>query len=222
MIADTGGLDRAARRVDIAMERAELLDPTARKVARDLKGAVEEFHREGLTRIVRHLRTDPRGTELLHQLADDPVVYALLLMHQIVRADPATLAAGALAEVSPYLHSHGGAVELVDVAPPVVRVRLAGACTGCSAAATTLRDVVERALVSAVPGIDRVEVVPSAPEPALIPLDGVRLRPGAMPRSAPRPAPGDVPVESYAAEVSEGAAGLPADGPGPMTRRPVP
>ncbi|MGF1647437.1 MAG: NifU family protein [Kineosporiaceae bacterium] len=170
------GLDGAAGRVDTAVERAGLLAAADRRVALDLKAAVEEFHRDALVRIVRHLRTDPRGKELLFELVDDPVVYALLVMHGIVRADPVTLAQQALDGVRPYLRSHGGDVELVAVELPVARVRLAGSCTGCSQSATTLQEVVERALVAGVGGLHTVEVVPSDPEPAFIPLTQLGVR----------------------------------------------
>jgi hypothetical protein len=44
-----------------------------------------------------------------------------------------------------------------------------------------LREIVERAIVAGVPGAHEVQVVPSAPEPALVPLSAVGLRPGAAP-----------------------------------------
>lgn len=172
-------VDDAARRVDNAVERAGLLEPGARQVALALKAAVEGFHREGLRAIVARLKDDPDGRRLLFELADDPGVYALLLLHGLVRADPATVAQRALDEVRPYLESHGGGVELVGVEVPVVRVRLSGACQGCSQSSATLRQVVEQAVVTAVPGVERVEVVPAAPRPTLVPLGDVRLRPGA-------------------------------------------
>jgi Fe-S cluster biogenesis protein NfuA/nitrite reductase/ring-hydroxylating ferredoxin subunit len=174
-------LGAAARRVDTAVERAELLDATGRTVAMGLKAAVEEFHREGVTRIVKALKGDPRGKELLFALVDDPVVYALFAMHGIVRADPTTLAQRALEEVRPYLESHGGGVTLVDVELPVVRVRLSGTCNGCSSSSTTLREVVERAIVANVHGAHQVEVVAAEPEPALVPLTSIGVRPGAAP-----------------------------------------
>lgn len=168
-------LDAAARRVDTAVERAELLDAPSRRVAMDLKAAVEDFHREGLLRLVRRLKEDPRGKELLFELVDDPVVYALLVMHGIVRADPMTLAQQALNEVRPYLESHGGGVELVAVEPPVARVRLSGACSGCSQSATTLRELVETALITRA-GLERVEVVPAEPEQVTIALGSIGVR----------------------------------------------
>ena len=175
---DRTDLERAAKRVDVALERAELLDATSKTVAVDLKAAVEEFHRQGLLRIVRSLKADPRGKELLFELVDNPEVYALLVLHGIVRADPSMLAEEALAEVRPYLTSHGGDVELVDIELPTVRVRLSGACTGCSQSAATLREVVERALVARVPGVHEVRVM-AEPALVLVPISDVRMRPGA-------------------------------------------
>jgi nitrite reductase/ring-hydroxylating ferredoxin subunit/Fe-S cluster biogenesis protein NfuA len=182
-------LDRAARRVDTAVERVGLLDAAGSKVALDLKAALEEFHRDGLVRIVKALKADPRGKELLFELVDDPVVYALLAMHGIVRADPTALAQRALEEVRPYLESHGGGVSLVGLELPVARVTLSGACTGCSQSATTLREIVERAIVAAVPGVQQVEVVPAEPAPALVPLSSIGLRPGAAPPASLIPTP---------------------------------
>jgi len=42
--------------------------------------------------------------------------------------------------------SHGGSIELVSVVGHQVRVRMSGACDGCPAASSTLRDVFEREL----------------------------------------------------------------------------
>jgi NFU1 iron-sulfur cluster scaffold homolog, mitochondrial len=47
---------------------------------------------------------------------------------------------GALAE------SHGGSIELVSVTDDTVTVRMSGACHGCSAAASTLHDNLQREL----------------------------------------------------------------------------
>jgi hypothetical protein len=98
-------LDAAARRVDNAVDRVGLLDPAERTVAPALKSAAEEFHAQGLRTIVRRLLDDADGRRLLFELVDDPGICALLLMHGLVRADPATLAVQALAEVRPHLES---------------------------------------------------------------------------------------------------------------------
>ena len=106
--------------------------------------------------IVRALRDDPRGKELLFELVDEPSVRAVFALHGIIKADPLTRANQALDAVRPYLHSHGGDVELVAVEEGAAVVRLQGSCNGCSMSAVTLQTTVEEALVSAVEEIERV------------------------------------------------------------------
>lgn len=61
---------------------------------------------------------------------------------------------GDLAELAT---SHGGELRLRDVRDGVVRIELRGACHGCPAAGTTLRQGVEQQLRARVPGVRRVE-----------------------------------------------------------------
>ncbi|MEZ5093474.1 NifU family protein [Nocardioides sp.] len=166
-------LDETARRLDETEDAVAGLDGAAREVATAAIEARDEVHREVLTTIVRRLKEDPRGKELLFELVDDPQLRLVLMMHGILRPDPMTLAARVIEQVRPNLQSHGGDVELVDVRDATAYVRLQGACNGCSMAAVTLRDGVEEALVAGVPGISAVEVVPNEPSPTLIPLSSI-------------------------------------------------
>lgn len=68
-------------------------------------------------------------------------------------------AEAALDSVRPFIQSHGGDVEVLDVRGGVVTVRLSGACSGCTASAITLRHGVEEALTEQMPGFTRLEVV---------------------------------------------------------------
>ena len=101
-------LEDHARRVDEALAAVEALDGEARQAATDLKAAIEQFHRLALVQIVRRLREDPRGKELLFELVDDPAVHAVLALHGIIRPTVVALAEAALDGVRPYLRSHGG------------------------------------------------------------------------------------------------------------------
>ncbi|GIV89126.1 MAG: hypothetical protein KatS3mg055_1644 [Chloroflexus sp.] len=165
---DTGLLEQAAARVDAAVAAANKLEPTAQAVATELKHAIEAFHKLALTTIVRRLKQDPHGKAILFELVEDPAVYALLLMHGIVRADPVTRARRVLDDARPYMQSHGGDAELVDVRDGVAYVRLHGSCNGCSLSAFTLRKHVEEALLRAVPEITRLEVVTDQATPAIL------------------------------------------------------
>lgn len=165
-------VEELAARADEARSRVESLDGPAREAALELLDAVGALDREALVAIVRALRADPRGTELLHALVDEPAVRTVFLARGLIRADPTPAVEQALEGVRPYLRSHGGGVDLVRVEAGVVHVRMTGACNGCSLSALTLREAVEKALVGPIPGIRAVDVVPAdpdapAPEPVL-------------------------------------------------------
>ncbi|MDJ0771347.1 MAG: NifU family protein [Ilumatobacter sp.] len=170
------GFDDLAAGVDAALGRVVELDGDARDVADELRAAIEAFHRPALVHIVRTLRDDPRGKELLFELVDDPAVRAVLGLHGIIRPDPTTRAERALTTVRPYLQSHGGDVELVAVEGSVATVRLHGSCNGCSMSAVTLREVVSEALVGQVDEVTELAVVDDEPTAAFIPLESVGIK----------------------------------------------
>ena len=193
-------LDALARRVDDAVAALAGLEPAARAAAEELRAALEDVHRAGLTTIVARMRADDAARPLLFALVDDPVVRMLLTLHGIIRPDPLTAAERALAGVRPQLHGHGGDVTLVGIADGVASVRLEGACNGCSMSAVTLRELVETALLQQVPGLSRVEVLPNEPTSTLIPVE-------ALLSGGPREADGWVNV-ARAEAVPEGEIGV--------------
>lgn len=173
LIEEQDTFETLAERVDAAVNEVRKLDDEGEKKGMALKQAIEDFHKHAITKIVQHLKADPRGKELLFELVDEPSVYALFAMHGIVRADVNTRVSRTLDMVRPYMQSHGGDVELVEVQGDTVYVKLHGACNGCSMSAVTLREGVEEALVNNIPEINKVEVVPSDPGPGLITIDSL-------------------------------------------------
>lgn len=86
-------LETTASRLDAAVAAISRLDPDSRAVAEEFALALDALSKEALTTIVRALRQDPRGKELLFSLVDDPAVRMLLGMHGIIRMpDPAATA----------------------------------------------------------------------------------------------------------------------------------
>ena len=156
-------LEQLAERVDKAIAEVQTLEPNVRAKAMALKSTIEEFHKAGLTHIVRTLKNDPHGKQLLFEMVDAPTVYALFAMHGLIRADLRTQVSRVIEMVRPYMQSHGGDVSLVDLQGKTVFVRLSGNCDGCSMSAVTLRNTVEESLREHVPEIERVEVVDDAP-----------------------------------------------------------
>ncbi len=65
-----------------------------------------------------------------------------------------------LDEIRPYLASHGGDVNLVEVTPEkVARLQLLGACGGCPMSAMTLKFGIERLLEERIPDLAGIEAV---------------------------------------------------------------
>jgi Fe-S cluster biogenesis protein NfuA/nitrite reductase/ring-hydroxylating ferredoxin subunit len=93
---------------------------------------------------------------------EHPIARALLTMYDVVPVEDRIQVEEALDEIRPYIESHGGDLELLDVDDGVVHVRMSGACHGCAASAMTLRRGIEEKLRERYPGF--VEVVAHEPE----------------------------------------------------------
>ncbi len=62
----------------------------------------------------------------------------------------------ALEEIRPFLISDGGNISLVSIENNVVKVKLEGACVGCSINQMTLRNGVEASIKKHAPQIEKV------------------------------------------------------------------
>lgn len=138
--------DQAVAELDTLIETLEREDDQRALMLLQLMDAI---HRPALELIV--------AGEL-----DHPVANALLSMYELVPADERTQVEEALDEIRPYIDSHGGELELLDVEDGVVHVRMSGACHGCAGSAVTLRRGIEERLRERYPGFR--EVVAHEPE----------------------------------------------------------
>lgn len=136
-------------------------DPAVRELALDLSEAVMHLHHDALLRIVTLLRNVPGGADVLEVLRGDQVVGTLLAEHDLLEDPAAALEARvveALDKVRPYMHGHGGDVELLEVRDGIARLRLQGACHGCASSTLTLKMGVEQILKDEVPELAGIEV----------------------------------------------------------------
>lgn len=142
-------------RIEALVQRLEACpDPPTREAARMLVQALLDFHRAALGRVV-----EIQGGGFLERMAKDPEVAPLLLLYDLHPEGLGRRVEGALEKVRPYLHSHGGNVELLGVEEGRVRLRLQGSCQGCPSSAETLKGAVEQAILSAAPDVAGIEVV---------------------------------------------------------------
>ncbi|MBA2456677.1 MAG: NifU family protein [Nocardioidaceae bacterium] len=128
----------------------------------ELLDGVDAVHRLAVTRLA-----DALSDGLLGLRRSDPAVDWLFEAYG-VGVEDVDAASAALEQIRPYLHEHGGEVEVLTVQHGVVRVRLIGACSGCTSAAETLRHGVEEALRENLPGFVAMDFAPydgAAPNP---------------------------------------------------------
>ena len=64
-----------------------------------------------------------------------------------------------LETIRPALRADGGDIQLVSVEDGIVKVRLAGACSGCLMAQMTMTQGVEQAIKEVVPEVNKVIAV---------------------------------------------------------------
>lgn len=166
---DASPASPAAPRLDTLLERLEILvadiegmDGPVRERVFELLDGIDTLHRIALTRL-----GDAIGHETVGALRHADPAVAWLFDAYAVGLDERAAAEDALRPIVPYITSHGGDVEILDVTDGVVRLRLAGACSGCTASAVTLTEGIEEALRKGFPGFAGIEVAQddAAPHP---------------------------------------------------------
>ncbi len=161
-------------RIQSLLDAFDQADPrgcgAARGRAEQLVREVIDLYGEALRRIVAL-----SGPAELRRFTDDDLVTSLLLVHGLHPDDLRRRVDGALERVRPYLGSHGGDVELVEVTDDgVLRLRFQGSCKSCPSSAATLELAVEDAVRAAAPEVTHIEVVvPEKPTAAVIPADSL-------------------------------------------------
>jgi Fe-S cluster biogenesis protein NfuA len=128
-------------------------DPELRAVALELVQSVVELHGAALERMLESIARTPAGERALDEALEDDLIASVLLLHGLHPDPMETRVLRALAKVRPYLHSHGGDVELLRVEQGVVRIKLMGSCGSCPSSSVTLKSAVEDALYEAAPDI---------------------------------------------------------------------
>ncbi len=184
------GSDQLVARVQELQEALEAAgDSATREIAEELLSAVVRMYGEGLERIVEAIVAAGDGGDLGEALAADPLVSTLLMIHDLHPVPLEVRVAEALEHVRPYMESHGGNVELLDLRDGVARIRLQGSCSSCSASSVTLELAIKQALEEAAPDLDGLEVEgiePAAADgvatpPAVARMERLPLAPAAAP-----------------------------------------
>ncbi len=161
-----------AERADAARSKVAAADWAVRDLLTEAVDAITAFNRAGLVSLVQTLRADPRGADLLYAALDRPEVMALLVAHDIVRADRTLDVLRAAEQLRPYLIASGTDVAVLRVDGDVATVRFAGHPPD------GMRADVRDTLLARVPGLASVVEDQRDLEPdgcAFVPLNTVRV-----------------------------------------------
>jgi Fe-S cluster biogenesis protein NfuA/nitrite reductase/ring-hydroxylating ferredoxin subunit len=149
----------AGDRIQTLLDSCAAGGAAAYERAQELVREVAGLYGAALERIVRS-SGDPGLPE---RLATDDLVASLLLVHGLHPHDVHRRVSDALDRVRPYLGSHGGDVDLLEVTGDTVRLAFQGSCKSCPSSAVTLELAVEDAVRAAAPEIGAIEVVTAEP-----------------------------------------------------------
>jgi Fe-S cluster biogenesis protein NfuA/nitrite reductase/ring-hydroxylating ferredoxin subunit len=191
---DDAGTDlrTSGEQIEALLEASSAGGIVARERAEELVRLVAELYGAGIERILDALYEADRLDEVaLDALVADDLVSSLLLVHGLHPQSVTERVGGALDDVRPYLGSHGGDVDLIDISESgVVRLRLLGSCDGCASSAATLTLAVEGAIRDAAPEVTSIEVeeptTGQGPQP--VTFISTRSSPGASAGSPPETA----------------------------------
>jgi len=174
MATETAHPAELLERVQQLTERVDgLSDVHARTLAQELLATVIAMYGDGLTRIMEVIAgSREAGATILDELSQDGAVASLLLIHDLYPVPLRDRVLEALDTVRPYMESHGGNVELVELRDGVARLALQGSCNGCAASRATLETAIEHALEEHAPDLAGLEVSGVTEEP---PLSGFSL-----------------------------------------------
>jgi Fe-S cluster biogenesis protein NfuA/nitrite reductase/ring-hydroxylating ferredoxin subunit len=166
----------AGDRIQALLDATSAGGTAARERAEQLVREVVELYGAGLSRILAAVHSEA-ASSILDRLAADDLVGSLLLVHGLHPHDVYRRVSDALDQVRPYLGSHGGDVQLLDIVDDTVRLQFTGSCKSCPSSAVTLEFAVEEAIRAAAPEVSSIKVVPSdagAAEPtAVIPAESL-------------------------------------------------
>ncbi len=151
-------------------------DPAGRERLREIVQTLLELHKAGLEKILLGVDAlGESGQAAIEALASDELVGSLFALHGLHPLDVETRVRQALESVQPYLRSHGGNVELLEVADGIVRLRLEGSCHHCPSSSLTMQQTVEEAILSRAPEVDAVEVEGMTEHAPIPDASGVRF-----------------------------------------------
>ena len=163
---ETEFLQRAAEIEQLALKARELIDPEARTLVQALLKEVMSLHGDCLERLLQVVETEQPS--LLDRLEKEPIVNALMGLYGLHREPLKERVKDSIEKVRPYVKSHGGEVELLDVVGSMVKVRISSKGHACGLG--SLQEAVEKSIYQSAPEVSEIVVEQPVPAPQLVQL----------------------------------------------------
>jgi hypothetical protein len=133
-------------------------DPATRTCAKDLVQLVMDLHGIGVERIIDiTFDSGENGAKILDQLAEDPVVSGLLILHNLHPDDLPTRVAKKLKQIDSALHKMGAEARLL-AADDGVRLYVTVNGHSCGSTKQTVQALVEEAMYEAAPDLTSLHI----------------------------------------------------------------
>ncbi|MGO9382301.1 MAG: NifU family protein [Mycobacterium sp.] len=173
----------AGDRIQTLLDSCAASGAAAYERTQQLVREVVGLYGAGLERMMQLAELSGQDPGLPERLAADDLVASLLLVHGLHPHDVHRRVSDALDRVRPYLGSHGGDVDLLEVTDAsdgaAVRLAFKGSCKSCPSSAVTLELAVEDAVRAAAPEVSSIEVVTAdsvGSTPGVIPAESLLAR----------------------------------------------
>jgi Fe-S cluster biogenesis protein NfuA len=148
--------DAASRLEELFAQLDSIPNLAARELASESIQSVVTLYGEALGRVVKLVGRD--GGHLMAAVLKDELLRSLLLVHDLHPQSLDERLLGALESVRPYLNSHGGNIEVLEVHDGIARLRFQGTCKTCPSSAVTLELAIRRAVIEACPDLIGLEL----------------------------------------------------------------
>jgi Fe-S cluster biogenesis protein NfuA len=148
-------------------------DPVARETSLALVQSLMDFHSAALDRMMEIVADSKDSGKVFSDFANDEFVSNLLLLYGLHPLSTETRVRKALEQVRPYINSHGGSVELINITDGVVHLRMDGSCKSCPSSELTLKLAIEEAIYSAAPDVVSIRAEGLTGAHTNVPSDGL-------------------------------------------------
>jgi nitrite reductase/ring-hydroxylating ferredoxin subunit len=166
-------LSQIAMELDAVEEAISHSDEKSQELIARYRSSNREFVSLGLTTLVRELKKDSHGSELLMALLENPEIYSLFSIHGLLRANPAQQVLEVLEQVKPYLEKESISIEFIDYLDGVATLELPAA--GCGSPTGDLIEGLTALMKNRVDGFIRISPKSPAQLATFIALDSLTM-----------------------------------------------